>query len=261
MNTSVSEEKLLVEYREGGIAVVTMNAPKLNLLDFDMLLGLRQTFLKLGRNLDLRVIILTGAGEKAFCAGMDTKSTGDYAPGVNTAWGESIMNTIENCPVPVIAALHGYCLGGGLEMSLACDIRIAAENTVFRFPEAGIGLTPAWGGTSRLPWLIGEGNAKMMFYTGYDFTAQEALQMGLVQKCVPMEQLMDACMELAQRIATRAPRSLAAIKKIIHTSRQPILGASLLEEQEQTFICINSEDTREGMAAMREKRQPIFKNK
>ena len=260
MNTKVNEEILLVEYH-GSVAVLTMNSPTLNLLSFDMLLALRQTFWKLSQNKDLRAIILTGGGEKAFCAGMDTKTTGDYAPGVNTAWGQSIMTLIENCPLPVIMALHGYCLGGGLEMSLAGDIRIAADNTVFRFPEAGIGLTPAWGGTSRLPWLIGEGNAKMMFYTGYDFTAQEAFQMGLVQKCVPREQLMDTCMELAQRIATRAPKSLAAIKKMIHTSRQAIIGGSLIAEQEQTYICIKTEDPREGMAAMREKRQPVFKNK
>lgn len=260
MNTKPNEEKLLVEYREGGIAIVTLNSPPLNLLDFDLLLALRQTFLKLSRDKDLRVVILTGTGEKAFCAGMDTKSTGVYAPGVNTVWGESIMNTIENCPVPVIAAMHGYCLGGGLEMTLACDIRIATETTVMRFPEAGLGLTPAWGGNSRLPWLIGEGNAKMMMYTGYDFSGREVFEMGLVQKCVPKEQLMDTCMELAQRIATRAPKSLAAIKKTIHTSRQSILGASLLAEQENTFICINSKDTKEGIAAMIEKRKPVFKN-
>lgn len=260
MNTKVNEEILPVEYH-GGVAVVTMNNPPLNLLTYDLLLALRQTFWKLGQNKDLRVIVLTGTGDRAFCAGMDTKSTGEYAPGVNTSWGQSIMTLIENCPLPVIVALHGYCLGGGLEMSLACDIRIAAENAVFRFPEAGIGLTPAWGGASRLPWLIGEGNAKMMFYTGYDFTAQEAYQMGLVQKCVPKEQLMDTCMELAQRIATRAPKSLAAIKKMMHTSRQAIIGGSLIAEQELTFICVNSEDTREGMAAMKEKRQPVFKNK
>ena len=260
MNTKQNEEKLLVEYREDGVAIVTLNAPPLNLLDFDMLLALRQTFFKFGTNKDLRAVIITGAGKKAFCAGMDTKTVKDYAPGVNTSWGQSIMTTIENCPVPVIAALHGYCLGGGLEISLACDIRIASETALMRFPETGIGFIAAWGGTSRLPWLIGEGNAKYLLYTGYDFSGKDAFEMGLVQKCVPEEQLMDTCLELAQRIAERAPKSMTAIKKIIHTSRQSVIGAALMSEQELNFITTRSKDTGEGIAAMIEKRKPVFKN-
>lgn len=256
----MNEEKLLVEYH-GSVAVVTMNAPPLNLLGFDMLLALRQTFVQLSRNKDLRAIILTGSGEKAFCAGADAKHFGDFAPGVNTSWGQDIMNVIEACPVPVIAAIHGYCLGGGVELSLACDIRIAAETTVMRLPESGLGLIPAWGGTTRLPWFIGEANAKLLLFTGEDISGKQALELGLVQKCVPKEQLMDTCMELAQKIATRAPKSIDAIKKVIHTSRQAIFGGSLIAERENSSICINSEDTKEGLAALREKRQPVFKNK
>ena len=255
----MSEEKVLVEYR-GAVAVVTMNAPPLNLMGFDMLLALRQTFLNLSKDKSLRAIILTGSGEKAFSAGADAKSFRDFAPGVNGAWGQSIMTLIENSPVPVIAAIHGYCLGGGIELSLACDIRIAAENTLMRFPESGLGMLPAWGGATRLPWLIGEGNAKLLMFTGEDVTAQRAFELGLVQKYVPKEKLMDTCMELAQKIAARAPKSMTAIKKVMHTSRQGIFGGSFLTEQEQNTLCAASKDIGEGLAALREKRQPVFKN-
>ena len=255
-----NNELVLVDRRENGIVILTLNSPPLNLLGFDLMQALRQNFLKLSRDKDVRVIIVTATGEKAFCAGADAKHFTDFAPGVNTPWGQAIMSVIASCPVPTIVAYHGYCLGGAIELGLACDIRIATENAVFRLPEANLGLVPAWGGTTKLPLLIGEGNAKLLMFTCDDFSGKEAYEMGLVQKCVPAEKLMDTCMELAQRIATRAPKSLAAIKNIIRTSQQSIIGAGLLSEQENNTICANSEDKKEGIRALKEKRKPVFKN-
>lgn len=255
----MNNDILSVTY-EGAVAVVAMNAPPLNLLNFDMLLALRQTFVQLSKNKDLRAIILTANGEKAFCAGADAKTFGDFAPGDNCAWGQSIMHLIECCPMPVIAAIHGYCLGGGIELSLACDIRIAADNIVMRFPESGLGMMPAWGGATRLPWLIGEGNAKLLMFTGEDLSGQQALDLGIVQKCVPKEQLMDTCMAIAQRIASRAPKSMTAIKNVIHTARKGFFGGSLLSEQENNNMVAATKDIKEGITALQEKRAPVFHN-
>lgn len=252
-------EVLQVEIRDR-VAVVTFNNPPVNALSRDLLEGLRTTFLQLGKNKELRAVVLTGTGEKAFCAGMDTKCQFNMPKGGTGSYGQHVMNTIEQCPLPVIAAINGFAYGGGLELALACDIRIAAEDAKMGLVEANLGLIAGWGGTTRLPLIVGEGNAKLMFYTAAKLTAQEAKEIGLVQKVVPQAQLMDAAMDLANLIATKAPLSVTAAKRVIHATRQAAFGAGQYAENEQNTIVSASKDVGEGMRALREKRTPEFKN-
>lgn len=248
-----------VEIRDR-IAVVTLNNPPVNALSREALEGLRTTFLTLGKNKELRAVVLTGAGEKSFCAGMDTKAVFNMPKGGIGSYGQHVMNTIEQCPLPVIAAINGFAFGGGLELALACDIRIAAEEAKLGLVEANLGLIAGWGGMTRLPLIVGEGNAKLMFYTAARLTAQEAKEIGLVQKVVPKAQLMDAAMELAQLIATKAPMSVMSAKRVIHATRQAAFGAGQYAENEQNTIVSASKDAGEGMRALREKRAPAFQN-
>ena len=254
------EELIQVEYR-GPVAIVTMNSLPLNLLGRGLLNALRKTFIELEKNKDLRAIILRSGIEKAFSAGADAKHFGDFDPGVNGEWGRGIFNIIDGMPVPVIACINGYCYGGGMELALACDFRYVAEDASMGLTEANLGLIPAWGGAARLPWLIGEANAKMLFFTAARISGQEALQYGVAQKCVPADQLLDSALELANLIATKAPKSIAAVKNVFRAERQAIYGAGMLAEAVESRICTASEDTKEGLAALREKRAPQFKNK
>lgn len=256
----MEEKQLLCVEIKDNIAIVTLNNPPLNLLSVELLSQIRETFSMLGNNKQLRAVILTGSGEKSFCAGMDTNSRHSLPKGGVGAFGENVMNVVENCPLPVIAAINGYALGGGLELALACDIRIVAEEAKVGLVEANLGLIAGWGGTARLPLLIGEGNAKLMFYTAARLTGQEAKEIGLAQKCVPREKLMDTAMELAQLIATKAPMSCTAVKRVFHATRQSSLGAGLMEEAEQNRIVSSSKDVGEGLRALKEKRQPKFEN-
>ena len=248
-----------VEYR-GQVAVVTFSNPPVNALSREVLAELRGTFVKLGKNKELRAVVLTSPGEKAFCAGMDTKCQFNMPGGGIGSYGQHVMNTIEQCPLPVIAAINGFALGGGLELALACDFRIAAEGAKLGLVEANLGLIAGWGGMTRLPLLVGETNAKLMFYTAAKLTAREAKEIGLVQKVVPQEQLMDAAMELAQLIATKAPLSVMSAKRIIHATRQTAFGAGQYAECEQNNVVSTSKDVGEGMRALREKRTPVFHN-
>jgi len=252
-------EVLQVEIRDR-IAVLTLNSPPVNALSRELLENLRNTFLKLGKNKELRAVVLTGAGEKAFCAGMDTQCDFNMPKGGIGSYGQHVMTTIEQCPLPVIAAINGFALGGGLELALACDIRIATEEAKLGLVEANLGLIAGWGGMTRLPLIVGESNAKLMFYPAAKLTAQEAKEIGLVQKVVPKEQLMDAAMELAQLIASKAPLSVMSAKRIIHATRQAAFGAGQFAESEQNNIVSASKDVGEGMRALREKRAPDFKN-
>lgn len=256
----MSENPVLQVEIQDCIAVLTLNNPPVNALSKDALEMLRSTFLKLGKNKALRAVVLTGAGEKSFCAGMDTKCQFNMPKGGIGSYGQHVMTTIEQCPLPVIAAINGFALGGGLELALACDIRIATEEAKLGLVEANLGLIAGWGGMTRLPLIVGESNAKLMFYTAAKLTAQEAKEIGLVQKVVPKEQLMDAAMELARLIASKAPLSVMSAKRIIHATRQTAFGAGQYAESEQNNIVSASKDVGEGMRALREKRTPNFNN-
>ena len=256
----MEEKQLLRTEIVDNIAVLTLDNPPLNLLTIPLMEQLRTAVLTLPKDKNLRAIVLTAEGERSFSAGFDTRHPSGMPKGGNGSYGQMAMNAIENCPLPIIAAVNGYAFGGGLELSLACDIRIAAEEAQLGLTEANLGLIAGWGGMTRLPLLIGEGNAKLMFYTAARLSGQEAKEIGLVQKVVPRAQLMDTAMELARLIATKAPLSIAGAKKVIHSSRQATLGAGLITEMEQNTICASSKDVGEGVRALKEKRAPHFNN-
>lgn len=256
----MEEKQLLRTEIVGSVAVLTIDHPPLNLMTIPLLEELRKAALTLPKNKQLRAIVLTAEGERSFCAGFDTKNPSGLPKGGNGSYGQMVMNALENCPLPIIAAINGYAFGGGLELALACDIRIAAEEAQLGLTEANLGLIAGWGGATRLPWLIGEGNAKYMIYTAARLSGKEAKEIGLVQKCVPRAQLMDTTMELANLIASKAPLSIAGSKEVIHTSRQSNLGAGLITEMARNTICASSKDVGEGIRALKEKRAPEFKN-
>ncbi|MDD5093178.1 MAG: enoyl-CoA hydratase/isomerase family protein [Dehalococcoidia bacterium] len=221
------DNKVLLEV-EGAIATVTLNRPDaINALDSDVFAGLEKAALDITNNPAISVVILTGAGDKAFSPGLDVKAF--VAEGGLPTAGRvhrnaadrltnmgRIFTLYEDLVVPVIAAIHGYCFAGGLELALCCDIRIAAENSLFSLPEVNIGTIPDIGGTQRLPKIIGPGYTKELTYTARRIDAREALRIGLVNHVYPREQLMPEVKKLAQEIAKKHPATIQAAKKAIN---------------------------------------------
>ena len=202
-----------------GIAVVTMNRPQaLNAFNSEQLDLLGAAFHALGQDRSVRVVILTGAGDRAFAAGADIKEMVDLTPAEGLAFGrkgQALTSAVERLPQPVIAAVNGYAFGGGCELAIACDIRLASENARFAQPEVSLGIPPGWGGTQRLPRLIGPGLAAEMIYTGRQVHAEEAHRIGLVNAVHPLDQLMPAAREMAARIARNSPAAVRASKNLI----------------------------------------------
>jgi enoyl-CoA hydratase len=210
---------------------------------------------------DLRVVVLTGHGEKAFVAGADIVEVNDLSEDGGKAFsaqGQSVTKAIADCPVPVICAINGVALGGGCEIALACDIRVMTEKAVIGFPEAGLGLLPGAGGTQRLPRLIAPGTAKLLLFTATPITASEAQSCGLVEKVVPSEALMETCLGLARKIAANGPLAIKAIKLLVKKSdeSEPEQGMSA-ERNEFGKLCA-SKDKLEGINAFFEKRKPDY---
>ncbi len=257
----MNEYKLLKLQRfDDGVALVTLDNPPLNLMSPDMLYELRDTLVALGNDDTMRSIVLTGS-QRAFCAGADVNTFKTFPRDMNTVIGQSIYNSIENVRVPIIAAIEGHCLGGGLELALCCDIRYASETAKIGLTEANLSLIAAYGGMTRLPWLIGEANAKRMFYTAARLSGQEAKEYGLVQEVCQPEELIDKALELAHLIATKAPRSIAAAKQVFHQFREELFAAGMRREDRGSLFACRCEDGKEGILALKEKRQPVFKNK
>ena len=255
-------ENLKIEITDDGIAIVYIDRPPVNAISAKLLEQVYSAIRELQNNKDLRCVILVSANPKGFSAGGDVNDFKDGMPkGANTPYGQSVMNEIEWCSLPVIAAINGYCLGGGLELALACDIRIVAEDAKIGLPEANLGILGAWGGLTRLPWLIGEANAKLLFFTSERISGQRAYELGIAQKCVPVEKLLDEALALAREIAKRAPLSIAGAKRVMFTARNSVFGPSMQTEINQTRICSASEDCKEAMSAFKERRAPQFKNR
>lgn len=256
------EQKQLVRLdRKGAVAIITLDNPPLNLLTPDLLGQLKAAIDSASKDNDVRAVILTAAGERAFCAGADVNTFKILPPGCNGVYGRMVMDTVSNCPRPVIAAIDGYCLGGGMELALACDIRIASEEAKIGLTESNLGLIAGYGGATRLPWLIGEGNAKLMIFTGDKFSGQECKELGVVQFVVPRQELMNKAMSLAQKLATKGPISIAATKEIMAVARQGVTGAGFLQETVSGRKINGSYDAGEGIRALKEKRQPKFENR
>jgi enoyl-CoA hydratase len=257
-------KNLLIE-KEGFIAVVTINRPKvLNALNDETIAELKSCFEDLEKEDGIRAVILTGAGEKSFVAGADIGELKeqDREGGVKRSLrGQGVLLKIENLPKPVIAAVNGYALGGGCELAMACDIRIASEKAKMGQPEVNLGIIPGYGGTQRLTRLVGMGKAKELIFTGSIISAQEAHRIGLVDQIAPPDQLMETAMKMANAVAGKGPIAIANAKKAINVSLDmDMIKGGEIEAKEFGALC-DTEDMQEGMSAFFEKREPDFKGK
>lgn len=246
------------------IGYVTISRPKaMNAINSQVLDELYDLWAKVEKDDDVKVIIMTGEG-KAFVAGADIaemNSLDSIGGRAMIAKGHDVMNYMEQLEKPIIAAVNGFALGGGCELAMACDIRIASEKAKFGQPEVGLGIIPGFGGTLRLPRLIGKGPAKYLLMTGDMINAEEAYRLMLVEKVVPHEELMTACEELARKIMSNAPIAVGVAKKTVNTTYGIGLHTASAFEVEAFTSTFGSYDKTEGMTAFLEKRKPEFKNK
>lgn len=257
-------ENLLVE-KEGEIAVVTVNRPQvMNALNAAVLTELEKAFEELIRDERTKAVILTGAGEKAFVAGADIGELAklDCLSGIKAMRrGQHVFFQIEGCSKPVIAAVNGFALGGGCELAMACDIRVASDKARFGQPEVNLGLIPGYGGTQRLARLVGLGKAKEIIFTGDMIDAQEALRIGLADKVVPAAELMTQAKEIARKIASKAPIAVRLAKQAINFGANVDIMSGCRFEADQFGSSCSTEDMKEGTKAFLEKRKPEFKGK
>ena len=245
------------------IALITLNRQKtLNTLNEEMLHQMKDALISLKNDKSVRVAIIYAEG-KSWCAGADLKWMGSFGEEANKLikFGQETFTLLDAVHFPVIAAVNGYALGGGMELAMACDIRIASEKALFGQPETTVGLAPGWGATYRLSKIVGLGIAKELILTGRKFPADEALKIGLVSAIYPFDQLRDKAIELAEQIAANAPIAVQEAKRAINRGLSASLEEGLKAEVEGSKICFETEDIREGIAAIFEKRKPEFKGK
>lgn len=252
--------------KKGHVAVVKVSRPKaLNALNSQTLIELDQTIDNIANDKDIYCLVITGEGEKAFVAGADISEMKDldaFGGRKFGVLGNRVFRKIELLDIPVIAAVNGFALGGGCELSLCCDIRIASENAKFGQPEVSLGITPGFGGTQRLARVVGMGKAKEMIYTGANIKAQEALEIGLVNKVVPNENLMEEVMNMAERIAANAPIAVKLCKAAINRGMQTDVDTAINYESEVFAQCFATQDQKDAMTAFVEKRKlEKFNNK
>jgi enoyl-CoA hydratase len=257
-------ENLKLETREG-VALLTVNRPqKMNAMNFETMAELERAFSALASDEGVAAVVLTGAGEKAFVAGADIQELARQTAttGHETALrGQSVFRRIETLGKPVIAAINGFALGGGLELALSCHLRVAAENAKLGLPEVTLGAIPGYGGTQRLARLVGRGRASEMILTGDPIDAAEALRIGLVNKVVPRESLLETADGLARRMTRNAPLALRHALLAIDQGLEVDLEKGLLLEATLFGILCGTEDLKEGMSAFLEKRKASFRGK
>ena len=256
-------ETILVEKREG-VAVITINRPdKLNALGAKVHAEGVAALDELRRDETVRVVVITGAGEKSFIAGADISEFAGQTPASqrNLFYERTLFNSIDMFPKPVIAMINGFCLGGGCELALACDIRVCSENARFAQPEINLGIMCGGGGTQRLTRLVGEGKSMELILSGEMIDAQKALQFGLVNYVWTREELETKTMELAGKIAQKAPIALQLSKEAVKLASRSNLDEGLRREVDLFAICFSTEDKEEGVGAFLEKRKPVFKGK
>lgn len=254
---------LLIEQPSPGVTLVRLNRPEaLNALNSELLGELADVLTKATDDEAVRCLVLTGS-PKAFAAGADIKEMEAKTPLEAKAFaelGHAVCAAIERAPQPTIAAVNGFALGGGCEIALACDIRLAAERAVLGQPEVALGIFPGWGGTQRLPRLIGAGVAKELIFTGRSVNASEALRIGLVNSVHPAQELLSKARELAAQIAAQGPLAVRHAKVAIGHAFGETLGG--LEQEQQLFaLLFGTADQREGMAAFVARRKPAFTGK
>lgn len=258
----MSWNNILLE-RDGAIALLTINRPKvLNALNEETLKELDKAIEQLKNDEQIRVVIITGAGEKSFVAGADIAFMQKLSPLQAREFGrlgQSVFSKVENLPKPVIAAVNGFALGGGCELAMACDIRIASEKARFGQPEVNLGLIAGFGGTQRLARLVGPGRAKEILFTADMYSAADAHQMGLVNHVKAPEELMDFCKAMAGRIAERGPIAVQLSKEAVNDGLEMDLEKSFIHEADLFGLVFTTEDRKEGIDAFLSKRKPEFK--
>ncbi len=249
---------------EQHVAVVTINRPPVNPLNSKVFKELVTIFNELEENSQVRVIILTGSGEKAFVAGADINEMADLdlvgMMNMNRVSREA-FSKIENASKPVIAAINGLALGGGLELALACDLRICSEKAKFAFPEVGLGIIPGGGGTQRLQKIVGQGIAKELLYFGDMFDANRALELHIVNKVVPGEELLATAKQWAEKLVQKPPVALRMLKIAVNAGSNADLETGLTLEASSFANAFSTEDRKEGLKAFVEKRKPVYVGK
>ncbi len=247
--------------KDDGVALITINRPEaLNAMNVAVLGELSAAIEQVESDDEVRVLVITGAG-RAFVAGADIAHMCDFSPEQAKEWselGQRTLGKIENMKKPVIAAVNGYALGGGTELALACDLRVASDGAVFGQPEVKLGMIAGFGGTQRLTRLVGPGRAKEMLMTGDHYAAESAYEMGLVNKVVPAEELLDYCLDVAKRIAHRGPQAVRLSKEAVNRGQDMDLEKALRLESDLYAVLFSTDEPREGCGAFLEKREPSF---
>jgi enoyl-CoA hydratase len=255
-------EMILFEVRDG-VGVVTLNRPKvLNALSPQVLDEIAAVLERVAKDSDVRVLVFTGAGEKAFVAGADISEFPKMNPLQARAFaekGQALFFALERLPIPVIACVNGFALGGGCELAMSCDFIYASEKAKFGQPEINLGIIPGFGGTQRLARLVGRAKAKELCMSGEMIDAQQAKELGLAAKVFPADQLFEETMKLARLLAGRSRVALRAIKQAVDRGMDVDLKTGCALEMEAFGVCFASEDAREGALAFLEKRKPEFK--
>ena len=257
-------ESLIVK-KEDGIGWITLNRPhRLNTLTGDMVIEMHSVLDDFEADKEIKCIVITGAGDKAFSAGADVTAFQGLTPATAveaSAKGQALYSRLEKIGKPVIASLNGYALGGGLEMAIACDFRVASENAEMGQTESNLGLIPGWGGTQRLVRMVGLPKAKELIMLGNRITAEEAARIGLVTKVVPKAKLQEETVALARKLADGPPIALRLAKETINFGTQVPLDIGLKLEAEAFGIALSTKDVMEGVSAFMSKRKPEFKGK
>lgn len=259
------ELKNVVVKKENNIAVLSINRPDaLNALNYDTLTDIKTAIKALSEDEEVAVVIITGAGEKAFVAGADIKEMRDMTPleaRQFMLYGQSVFNMIDSLPKPTIAAVNGFALGGGTELALSCDMILASEKARFGLPEVTLGIHPGFGGTQRLPRLIGAAKAKELIFTGKMIGAAEAEKVGLVNKVVAPDTLHEEAKALAEDILKNGQVAIRLVKSAINAGLDTTLEKGLAYEAETQGLAFSTEDKNEGLSAFMEKRKPKFKGR
>ncbi|UCH00808.1 MAG: enoyl-CoA hydratase/isomerase family protein [Deltaproteobacteria bacterium] len=258
----MSYETITLEVEEN-IAIIRFNRPKvLNAINPTVIAEMKDAVEKIAADKSIKVLILTGTGERAFVSGADIAVMRDFTPLEGRAFsnqGKEVLFQLEYLPIPVIACVNGFALGGGLEVAMACDFIYAADSAKFGQPEINLGIIPGFGGTQRLARLVGKSMAKELCMTGVMITAMEAKDIGLVNKVFPGERLWEETMKVARLLASKGRASIRAVKDSIERGYDQDLRIGCYQESDAFAICLTSEDAKEGMGAFLEKRRAEFK--
>lgn len=255
--------KNVILEKKDRIAILAINRPRaLNALNKDTLLEIKAALENVRDDDHIDVMVITGAGNKAFIAGADIAVMVKMTSCEGRSFGQlgsGVFRLIESMEKPVIAAINGFCLGGGLELAMACDFRICSENSIFGQPEVGLGVTPGFGGTQRLPRIIGTGMAKQLLFTGDVIDAAEALRIGLVNTVIPGEELLDEVLKIARKVILRGQMAVRLCKAAVNEGMQTDIDRAMTIEANIFGLCFATDDQKEGMRAFLEKRKANFR--